>query len=55
MRIDCKDCGNELQVTAVSWPDYIDVMPCQHCIACEKEELLDDIRNGHILIDEIEK
>jgi hypothetical protein len=55
MRIDCNDCGNELQVNTVSWPDYIDVMPCQHCIAREKEELIEDIENGRITLDEIGK
>ena len=55
MRIDCNACGYELDVTIVNWPDNIDVNPCDHCIKFAKEELLDDIRNGHILFDEIRK
>ena len=52
MRIDCNACGNELNVTKVSWPDYIDTDPCDHCIKEAKEEMLDDIRDGRITADE---
>ena len=55
MIINCNACGYELDVTIVNWPDNIDVNPCDHCIKFAKEELLDDIRNGHILFDEIRK
>ena len=52
MRIDCNACGNELTVTKVSWPDYIDTDPCDHCLRLAKEELLDDIMEGRITADE---
>jgi len=52
MRIDCNACGNELTVTRVLWPDYIDIEPCDHCIKLAKEEMLDDIMEGRITADE---
>jgi hypothetical protein len=52
MRIICNDCGNELKVTKVSWPVYIDTDPCEYCIKLAKEEMLDDIMEGRITADE---
>jgi len=52
MRIDCNACGNELTVTKVSWPVYIDTDPCEYCIKLAKEELLDEIMDGRITADE---
>ena len=52
MRIDCNACGNELTVTRVLWPDYIDIELYDYCIKLAKEEMLDDILDGRITADE---
>ena len=55
MRIDCNVCGNEINVARVSWPDYIDVDPCEHCLESARQELIEDIEDGRITLDEIGK